>query len=58
MTFTLGLAAMVAAVILTFILKPKNGVERPFVHSWLALITVTMTIMGLFIVGIVSILAS
>jgi hypothetical protein len=56
MTFTLGLAAMAAAVILVFILKPKNGVERPFVRSWLALITV-MTIMGLFIVGIVSILA-
>jgi hypothetical protein len=57
MTFTLGLAAMAAAVILVFVLKPKNGVERPFVRNWLALITVTMTIMGLFIVGIVSILA-
>lgn len=56
MGYTYGLAAIVAAVGLTFILRPKNGEERAFARNWLALIGVTMTIMLLFIVGIILIM--
>jgi hypothetical protein len=56
MGFTYGLAAIAAAVTLTFVLRPKDGVERAFARNWLALIGVTMSIMLLFIVGIILII--
>jgi hypothetical protein len=56
MGYTYGLAAIAAAVTLTFILSPKDGVERAFARNWLALIGVTMGIMVLFIVGVILII--
>jgi len=56
MGFTGGLIAVVIAVVLMFLLKAKNGIERPFARNWMALITVTMVIMILFIGGVAAIL--
>ena len=56
MGFTGGLIAVVIAVVLMFLLKAKNGVEKPFARNWMALIGVTMTIMVLFIGGVAAVL--
>jgi hypothetical protein len=56
MGFTGGLIAVVISVVLMFLLKAKNGVEKPFARNWMALIGVTMTIMVLFIGGVAAVL--
>lgn len=58
MGFIGGVVAIAAAIAVVFFLRPRNGVERPFVHNWMALVGVTMLAMMLFIGGIAAIITS
>jgi multisubunit Na+/H+ antiporter MnhB subunit len=58
MGFVGGLIAMAIAVVLLFLLKAKNGVEKPFARNWMALITATMAIMVMFIGGLAAVLSN
>ena len=53
-----GLLAMAISVLLMFLAKARSGVERPFARNWMALISVTMVIMILFIGGIAAVLTN
>jgi hypothetical protein len=53
-----GLIAIVASIAILFFCRPKNGVERPFVRNWMALVGVTMVVMMLFVAGIAAIITN
>jgi hypothetical protein len=58
MGFTGGLIAVAIAGALLFLLKARNGVEKPFARNWMALIGVTMAIMLLFIGGMAAVITN
>ena len=58
MGFTGGLIAIAVAVGLLFLLKAKNGVERPFARNWMALVGVTMSVMVLLIGGVAALITN
>lgn len=58
MGFAGGLAALALAGALIFLLKAKNGVERPFARNWMPLVGVTMTVMVLLIGGLAALITN
>lgn len=58
MGFTAGVIGVVAALALLFLLKAKDGVERPFARNWMALVGVVMTIMTLFVAGLAAMITN
>ena len=56
MGFTGGLVAIALGAALLFLVKAKNGVEKPFARNWMPLIGVTLLIMLLFIGGLAAML--
>ena len=58
MGFIAGLIAIAVAILATFLLRAKNGLEKSFARNWLALIGVTMAIMTLFIAGVAAVITN
>ena len=58
MGLTAGIVALIVALVATFLLRAKNGEEKPFARSWMALVGVTMTVMALFIGGVAAVITN
>ena len=58
MGFTGGLIAIALAVGLMFALKAKGSEERAFARNWMALVSVTMIVMLLFIGGVAGLITN
>ena len=58
MGFTGGLIAIAVAIALTLALRPKGLEEKPFARNWMALVSVSMLIMLLFIAGVAAVITN
>lgn len=58
MGFTGGWIALAAAIGLLLALKARGLEEKPFARNWMALVSVTMAIMLLFVGGIAAVVSN
>jgi len=58
MGVTGGLIAIAVAVVLTLALRPKGLEEKAFARNWMALVSVSMVIMLLFIAGVAAVITN